>query len=79
MKTVANFSNLQEALVFQSALQGSGIESFIPDEFTVQNDWALITAVGGIRLLVAPENFEEAKKIYLEFTEQENSGPEGPA
>ena len=55
--------NLQEALLVQSILRGSGIEVFIPDEFTVQNDWGLINAIGGIRILIASDKLEEARQI----------------
>jgi hypothetical protein len=38
MVTVRTCSMLSEAQVMQSFLAGSGIESFLPDEMTVQNN-----------------------------------------
>jgi hypothetical protein len=63
MITVANCLSLSEAHMIQSYLRGSGIDAFIPDELTVQNDWGLINAIGGIRIQVHPEDETEAKEI----------------
>ncbi|MES2309561.1 MAG: DUF2007 domain-containing protein [Verrucomicrobiota bacterium] len=71
MKTVITCQNLIEAQMIQSLLQGSGIDAFIPDEFTVQNDWGLINAIGGIRLQVPDEMFERAKQIITDFQSKE--------
>jgi hypothetical protein len=63
MVTIATTRTLDEAFVMKSALEGSGIPSFIPDEMTAQTQWGVIAASGGIRLQVAPENADAARRI----------------
>ncbi len=67
MKTITKCQSLPEAQMIQSFLRGSGIESFIPDEFTVQNDWTLINAIGGIRVQVGLKDFQKAKEIFDDY------------
>ena len=56
MITVATCSNPAEAELLQSLLADSGIECFVPDEL-----------FGGIvRILVADEKADEAKRILAE-------------
>jgi hypothetical protein len=61
--TLTTCSSLPEAHLIQSVLRGSGIEAFIPDELTVQNDWGLINAIGGIRVQVQPEDEADARNV----------------
>ncbi len=63
MTTVQTCSTLPEAQVIQSLLAGSGIAAFLPDEFTVQNDWMLTNALGGVRVQVADEDTARAVEI----------------
>jgi predicted RNA-binding Zn-ribbon protein involved in translation (DUF1610 family) len=63
MITVQTCSTLPEAQVVQSHLRGSGIQAFIPDEFTVQNDWMWTNAIGGIRVQVPEQDVDRAKEI----------------
>ena len=63
MEILTVSQNLQDALMIQSILKGSDIEAFIPDEFTVQNDWGLINAIGGIRIMVQEKDLEAARNI----------------
>jgi hypothetical protein len=67
MVTIATTFLLDEALVIQSALEGSGIPSFIPDEFMAQNELPAITASGGVRVQVADENAEAARRVLAAF------------
>lgn len=60
MVTVAQCSSVDEALLLQSLLQGSGIPSFVPDELTAQTAPPYMFAGGGVRLQVAEENAETA-------------------
>lgn len=53
MTTVATCSNAAEAELLHSLLADVGIEAFVPDEMFG----------GAVRLQVADENAEEAKKI----------------
>lgn len=67
MTTIITCQSLPEAQMIQSLLSGSGVESFIPDEFTVQNNWTLINAIGGIRLQVDLEDVQIATEIINEY------------
>jgi predicted RNA-binding Zn-ribbon protein involved in translation (DUF1610 family) len=66
MVTVRTCFSLPEAQVIQSQLGGSGIKAFLPDEFTVQNDWLLANALGGIRVQVSDEDAERAAEVLDE-------------
>jgi hypothetical protein len=63
MVTIQTCSTLPEAQVLQSYLEGSGIKCFLPDEMTLQTDWLLSNAIGGVRLQVAEEDAERAKSL----------------
>jgi hypothetical protein len=63
MHTVQTCPTLPEAQVVQSLLGGSGIKAFLPDEYTIQNDWMLTNAIGGVRVQVADEDVARAKEI----------------
>lgn len=63
MVTIRTCSTLPEAHLMQSALAGSGIDSFLPDENTVQVDWLWTNAIGGIRLQVAEADAARANEV----------------
>ncbi len=44
-------------------LEGSGVQAFIPDESLVAMNWALINAIGGVRLQVAEADKKRAIEI----------------
>ena len=66
MVTIRTCYSLPEAQVIQSHLQGSGIEAFLPDEMTVQNDWLLTNALGGVRVQVWEDDAERAAEVLRE-------------
>ncbi len=66
MVTIRTFSLLSEAQTMQSVLGGSGIESFLPDELTVQNNWMWTDAMGGVRLQVKEEDAARADELLRE-------------
>jgi hypothetical protein len=67
MITIAVLNSLSDAFVLRSMLQSEDIPSFIPDENTIQVDWTLTNAVGGVRVQV-PEGFEEvASRVVGEY------------
>jgi len=78
MITIAVCNSLPEAYMIQSALRGSEIEAFLPDEMTAQNYWASIIAMGGIRVQVQDEDEQRAKSILEEFRKEE-AGTDGTA
>ena len=49
----------------------NGIESFIANEQTIQSDWLLSQAIGGLQLQVFEEDVEKAKGILQNFEENE--------
>ena len=54
------FENINEAYFLRSLLAGSGVEAFIPDEYTGNY---LPIAVGGVRLLVRADDVDRARAI----------------
>jgi len=73
MTTVAECYDIQEAQRLQMALAASDIPSFIPDEFTAQNaPWQFVGSSSGVRLQVAEEHAEEARRIIKEARDQES-------
>ncbi len=63
--------NAIEANRDKQILAENGIESWIANEQTVQSDWLLSQAIGGIQLQVFEENLEEAKKVLEEFSNED--------
>ena len=63
MITVRTCTLLAEAQVMQSVLRGSGIDAFLPDEMTVQNNWMWSNAIGGVRIQVGEENAVRADEL----------------
>ncbi|MBI4472805.1 MAG: DUF2007 domain-containing protein [Acidobacteria bacterium] len=55
-------SNIEEAYLFRSTLEGSGIEAFIPDEQAMGLNYPGI-AIEGVRLLVRNSDLERARSI----------------
>ena len=66
MVTIRTCFSLPEAQVIQSFLEGSGIKSFLPDEYTVQNNWMWTNAIGGVRIQVLEEDAERAMQMLRE-------------
>ena len=63
MITVRTCSPLPEAQVLQAHLRGSGIQAFLPDEMTVQNDWMWTNAIGGVRVQAPDEDAVRAEEV----------------
>ena len=63
---------LHEAHFIRSVLEGHGIEVFMPDEHTLGVHPGLGPALGGVRVLVRPEDLEAAREVL-------ESGPDRPA
>jgi hypothetical protein len=66
MVTLRTCAMLSEAQTMQSVLAGSAIESFLPDELTVQNNWMWTDAMGGVRLEVRQEDAARADELLRE-------------
>jgi hypothetical protein len=68
-----NSAWLHDALFVKSLLESEGIDVQIPDEHTVGVHSLLANAIGGIRVLVRPEDQERAAEILTQL-----SPPESP-
>lgn len=58
-----HFRDLPEALLAKGGLESAGIECFFDDDNIVRMDWFISNAVGGIKLLVKPDDFAAANEI----------------
>jgi hypothetical protein len=54
---------LHEALFLKSVLDGAGIEATIPNEYTLGVQPLYANLVGGVRLLVRPDDLERAAEV----------------
>ncbi|HHF2920456.1 DUF2007 domain-containing protein [Vibrio sp. VGrn 2] len=81
MIVVARFSFPHEAHIARASLDSVGIESYIADEHTVNTQWLYSNAIGGVRLMVAESDAEDAKQIlssdFSESLENELAVDEG--
>ncbi|HKW17105.1 MAG TPA: DUF2007 domain-containing protein [Terriglobales bacterium] len=69
------FRDLPEAMLVQGKLISEGIQSYLGDDNTVRMDWLWSNFVGGIKVLVAAEDEQEATRIIEEpIPEQINFG-----
>ena len=60
------FRDVPEALLAKGRLEASGIECFLGDENMVRMDWFISNLLGGVKLLVQPEDFSKASQILNE-------------
>jgi uncharacterized protein (DUF1810 family) len=59
----AAFTNVHQAHLAQSVLEGAGIEAQLADEHTVSMDWMLSNAIGGVKVMVREDRVDEAKAL----------------
>ena len=57
------FRDVPEALLAKGMLEASGITCFLADENMVRMDWFISNFLGGVKLLVEPEDFSRASRI----------------
>jgi len=70
---VKRFRDLPEAFVAKSILDSAQIDSFLADQNLVRMDWLYSNLIGGMKLMVRPEDFEEAKKLLDEQANEANA------
>ena len=63
---VKRFRDMPEAEVAASLLDSAGIDCFLADENTIRMDWLWSNLLGGFKLMVRPDDLEEAKRILEE-------------
>ena len=56
------FRDIPEALLAKGRLDSAGIDCFLADENMVRMDWFISNLLGGIKLLVDPEQFTDASR-----------------
>ena len=66
MRTVASFPEPSAAYIARALLEAVGIPAEVADEHTVGAFWLYSQAVGGVKLRVPPECFEEARSLLAE-------------
>lgn len=60
------FRDIPEALLAKGRLESCGVECFLADENMVRMDWFISNLLGGVKLLVQPEDFTRASRILNE-------------
>lgn len=60
---VRRFRDLPEALLAKGSLDSAAIEAFLADDNMVRLDWFISNLIGGVKLLVRPEDVEEATAV----------------
>ena len=75
MITIAKFIKSEDAYLFRSFLEAQGIASYIYDEHVSQWFWAHTQALGGIRVVVADEDVEQAEALYVQYDKSMKSTP----
>jgi DNA-directed RNA polymerase subunit RPC12/RpoP len=73
MVILRTFDNHFNANIALTKLRASGIECYLKDEYTVTIDPLLSNAIGGIKLMVRKEDYEEAKQAFYSFDEYARS------
>lgn len=61
--TVESFSDPLEAHIAKGRLEAEGIQAFVADEHHIWANWMMSHALGGVRVQVASENIDDAKRI----------------
>lgn len=67
MKTVASVNWIHHADRIRMLLDAHGIEAFIPDEGMAIANPLMNTAIGGIRVQVRDEDYDEATALIKEL------------
>ena len=70
------YTNSLEANRDKQILKNNGLESIIANEQTIQSDWLLSQALGGIQLQVFDDEKEKAIEILNNFLENEHTSLE---
>jgi hypothetical protein len=75
------FRDIPEALLAKGRLESCGIECFLADQNMVRMDWFISNLLGGVKLLVQPQDFTRASRILSEPADDldpEGCGPQTP-
>ena len=75
MVIVARFQTPEEAHLFRSFLESRGISAELFDEHVVQLFWHYSNAIGGVRVVVGPDDEEEAAEAHREYLKVLRAAP----
>ena len=64
--TVAKFRDLPEALLAKGCIESSGIECHLADDNMVRLDWFISNLIGGVKIVVKPEDEADARAILAQ-------------
>ena len=73
---VRNCNYLHEAQFLKSVLDSEGIESFIPDQYTLGVDPLYVAALGGVRLMVRADDLDRANDLLASADNSSEHGLE---
>ena len=65
MQTIASFAKAEDAHNLRAFLAGSGITAFVRDENIVAVDPLYSNAIGGVKIDVSDDDYEQAKALYM--------------
>ncbi len=63
---IRRFRDLPEALLAKGCIESAGIECYLRDDNMVRLDWFISNFIGGIKLVVRPEDAENARRLLDE-------------
>lgn len=67
MRTIARFQQAEDAHLLRSLLGSRGVEAGVLDEHLIQIAWTYSDAIGGVRVVVADSQSDEAVEVYREY------------
>ena len=67
-RKIGQFQYSSEAYIYKDKIESEGITVFVRDNHTVDTDPLVSNAIGGVKLFVYEEDYEEAKKILEEIS-----------
>lgn len=76
METVVRFHKVEEAYLFCSYLASEGVDAHVFDEHISQIYWTHTLVVGGVRVVVAAEDLEKARELYVDYETRIIAAPE---
>jgi hypothetical protein len=75
--TIATFDNTIEANLARNQLAAAGIRATLVDEHTVGMNWGLSNAIGGVKLIVREEDYEDASRVLAGSGDEQELDTEG--
>src|SRR4051812_45678570 len=75
--TIATFYSVQEAELLRAQLEGEGLEARLEGQHAVAVLPMHGLALGGVRVLVASHQVEQAKEMIAAFSKEEGAADQG--